>query len=190
METPRKIVTVCFPLFYTVATGAAALFLGRKKDTPGARKLCMVGLWNGGGGKFKPGVDLSVAHCHQRETEEDFGITLLLESIIPAGIVLVRNPGEVEDIELHFAFATRWSGEFVPESREMAENHWHSLWQMPYEEMMDMDKRLELPKRLFEAYQHRKILRTRIVHQIGPEGRFIVESFDPIIVEEVPALQT
>ncbi|HEY9480848.1 MAG TPA: NUDIX domain-containing protein [Candidatus Paceibacterota bacterium] len=176
----KKIVTVCYPLQFK--KDRPSILLGRKKDTPGAQKLLMVDLWNGGGGKLEPAIDTSVLACHARETKEDFGITLNLDAITIVGRIDVRNPGATVDIELNLAFCEQWDGLITSESREMRNIQFFPLDNLPYEEMMDLDKKVHLPHALYQCLNNGSILCTRVVHEVK-DKRMRVMHIDEIRFE-------
>lgn len=159
------ICTVCYPLVKIPDGGDGyihSIVLGRKKDTPGARKLKMVDKWNGPGGKLDPAIDKSIAECAQRETEDDFGIKPALDRIVEAGVVTFDNAGVL--VEVHFSFVDEWTGEFVKESREMRDIRPFDIRELPYGEMMDSDRRFKLPRALLDAVLMDKVLYTTMVH--------------------------
>jgi 8-oxo-dGTP pyrophosphatase MutT (NUDIX family) len=160
---PRKIFTVCYPCKNVPYKDETALqiLIGRHKDTPGARKIKLVGKYNGFGGKFESDKDQSITHCAQRETFEECGIMPDLDSLVEAGVILFHN--ESFDAEVHFFFTDKWAGG-LKESAEMEDIKWHYLSHLPYESMMDADKKFWLPMHLHGAMMRGMILHTEITH--------------------------
>jgi hypothetical protein len=156
--------TVCYPWRRTVRTDGSFLdeiCIGTHKDSKGARKLCMVDKDNGPGGKMEP-EDLTVEHCAQRELFEEFGIEPTLEKIVPAGIIHVNNNGF--EAMLYFFFVDEWSGDIPTETKDFRNIRFCNVNNLPYENMMDADRRYHLPLLLFSAMTRGEILHTNIIH--------------------------
>ncbi len=156
-----KLCTVCYPLW------GSSILLGRHKDTLGARKLRMVGKWNGFGGKFQPRHESSIESCAIRETIEESGLYPSRANLIKSGEISFLNVGSAVDV--HFFFATEWTGQMLMESDEMEDIRWHPLTALPYEEMMRADKAFGLPYMLHEAMTKKKVLTAMIVHDENME---------------------
>jgi ADP-ribose pyrophosphatase YjhB (NUDIX family) len=127
----------------------------------------MVGKINAFGGKFKPEIDESIKHCAARETFEECGLRPSIESLSRTGIIRFENP--TSPVEVHFFFATRWEGELLTESDEMAEIGWHPLSAPPYDQMMSADRKFRLIGRLYEALKQGKVLTATITHDKNME---------------------
>lgn len=138
------------------------VLLGKRKDTEGARRLKAVGTWNGYGGKFDPSKDQTMEDCAVRETiEESGGLSVSKEYLVRAGIILFKNPSV--DIECHFYFASNVSGE-PNDTNEMEMHRWYSVTAVPYEEMMDADRKFLLIHLLMSAMRRGKEFRATIAH--------------------------
>jgi 8-oxo-dGTP pyrophosphatase MutT (NUDIX family) len=169
---PRIIANVCYPWLRKEGFGGRLhdeLVLGRKKDSPGARKIGAVDKINGPGGKFKPSVDFSKIHAAQREVEEEFGITPVLESIVLAGIIFFEHPEF--DSEVEFYFTNLWTGNLLEESDEFREIRPWPINALPFNEMMDSDKRFLMPLWLHGALVRGEILHTTV--RIGADKLII-----------------
>jgi hypothetical protein len=164
-NTPLPIMTVCYPWRRTVRTDGGfidEIGIGTHKDTKGARKLRMVDKDNGPGGKNDPEKDLTPRHCAKRELEEEFGIVPNLDKIVLAGIIPVNNNGF--EAVLHFFFVNEWSGDMAKESNEFRNIRMCNVNDLPYENMMDADKKYHLPLILFSAMMRGEVLHTSIIH--------------------------
>jgi 8-oxo-dGTP pyrophosphatase MutT (NUDIX family) len=169
-----KIYTVCYPLKGSLWH----VLIGRHKDTPGARKLKMVDLFNGFGGKLDPAKgDRNVEDCAIREVKEECGLSILPSNLFKAGVILFDNPGTLA--EVHFFFATAWTGEPLVETEEMRDIGWYHMAQLPYSEMMDADRQFKLPYELYNAFTQSKILRGRVAH----DEHMKVKSHEPFVLE-------
>lgn len=156
--------TVCYPWRRTVRTDGSSLdeiCIGTHKDSKGARRLRMVDKDNGPGGKMDEG-DITVKHCAQRELLEEFGISATLEKIVLAGITRVNNSGF--EAMLYFFFVDEWSGDIPTETKDFRNIRFCNVNDLPYENMMDADKRYHLPLMLFSAMVRGEILHTNIIH--------------------------
>jgi ADP-ribose pyrophosphatase YjhB (NUDIX family) len=156
--------TVCYPWRRTVRADGSfmdEIGIGIHKDSPGARKLRMVDKHNGPGGKMESG-DPTAQHCAHRELFEEFGIKPTLEKIVLAGIIHVNNNGF--ELMLYFFFVNEWSGDVPIETKDFRDIAFCNINNLPYENMMDADKKYHLPLMLFSAMMREEILHTNIIH--------------------------
>lgn len=163
MSTPDIICTVGYLLRTRNVDGRETIeiALGKKKDTPGARKLRMVGKRNGFGGKLKS-TDASIKACAVREEEEELGVRSNPELLEKAGVVTFDNSSFI--VECHFFFTKEWRGEIAGETREFEDIRWFDLEALPYEEMMDADAKLGLPQLLYGCLKRGIVLRMAVAH--------------------------
>lgn len=94
------------------------------------------GTLNGPGGKQEPGEEL--ADCLIRETKEELEIELLPEQLEKVAIVTFYAAG-VADFEVHVFRAEEFRGE-LKETADMIPS-WHNIEELPYERMLDSDKK-------------------------------------------------
>jgi 8-oxo-dGTP diphosphatase len=100
--------------------------LGYKKEGFGAGKI------TGFGGKIEPGETPSVAAI--RELEEETGLSVALDDLLPAGQLCFVFPSRPAWSQLvHVFLAWRWEG-MPAESREMRPA-WYDVDRLPYEQM-------------------------------------------------------
>ncbi len=156
--------SVCYPIRTSRdrTTVREEILLGKHKDSPGARKLHLVGKWNGVGGKFEENTDKDIFDCAIRETLQESGLVLRRNHLYRAGIITFDNSGFLA--EVHFFFASWWNGDLLPESEEMSEFRWFPLENLPYSEMMHADERFKLPLMLHEAMWKFSLLTCTIKH--------------------------
>lgn len=154
--------SVCYPIRPIADTHLVEILLGRHKDTPGARKLRMVDKWNGFGGKFEEGVDRDMFDCAIRECHQESGLIPVREHLYDAGIITFNNSGFWA--EVHFFFAAKCQGELITETDEMQDMTWYLLSKLPYADMMDADKKFQIPHLLYQGMLFNQITTNTIFH--------------------------
>jgi 8-oxo-dGTP pyrophosphatase MutT (NUDIX family) len=150
MNIQNKVFTVCYLWRIIPGESRVQILLGRHRDTPGARKLRMVNLWNGFGGKMDPDQDSSLHFCAQRETREECGVIPSISRLRRAGRIKFDNTGSIAIV--HFFFADLWTGIIRKETDEMYDNSWHYLDDLPYDSMMEADRKFKLPYSCITAH--------------------------------------
>ena len=102
------------------------------------------GIWNGPGGKLKPGE--TILSCLKREVLEEIGIRVKLSSVEHfATVDFYHKYGRRHKLEwrVHYFSAIDWKGE-LRSIREFSKLDWFPLRNLPYEQMM-ADQRVWLP---------------------------------------------
>lgn len=126
--------TVC----YLLREGGNQTLLGKRAT------LFLNGIWNGPGGKKKPGEN--ILSCLKRETKEETGVTIDIESarcFAINNIWLPQGGKHVLEWRVHFFLVKSWSGE--PQALDgFDEVKWFPLQNLPYKEMMP-DQGIWLP---------------------------------------------
>ena len=117
-----KHATLCIPITDT------EILLGRKKLRWGAGK------WNGFGGKIEKGETPEEATV--RELEEECGLCAVKDNLEKVAVLIFYFNDEPKFL-MHTYLIRDWDGELV-ESEEMTP-HWHSLKNVPYNEMWKAD---------------------------------------------------
>jgi ADP-ribose pyrophosphatase YjhB (NUDIX family) len=149
-----------------IITQGNKILLGRKQGSPEIGE----GTLNGPGGKFETPRDKTLLDCVINETREELDITLdpvRLEKVA----VITFYAGDEPSFEVHVYRTDYFSGE--PRETESMIPEWHDIDKIPYDRMLESDKKW------FPQLVRGEKFRTNVYYREKAKGFIKIDPFLP-----------